>query len=334
MNEAGKPRTTAQNVADLAGVSRSAVSRYFNGGDKVSKAKCERILAAANQLGYRPNAIARSLTGHQTDLVAIVIADTESFQTARIVRELYLQLYDVGKRALVIPVGNTDGIDESSLRALDYQADAIVVIGGSLSRGIVDHLRAANTPLFLLGRENVDAEVVGVCCDNFLGAQMLGRLLVRSGRLRPTYIGKAINTFSNQNRRGGFVSEIENAGVKLYAETSDATTFEGGRSAAIRLLGMPEPPDAIFAFNDTMALGALTAVNEFKLRVPDDVAVVGFDDIPMAGWPVFQLTTVRYDIKEIARIIAHSIVGRTDHQAAENGNIMVTPELVVRSTAL
>ena len=211
MNEANKPRTTAQDVANLAGVSRSAVSRYFNGGQKVSLEKRERILAAAEKLGYRPNAIARSLTGRQTDLVAVVIADNESFHTSRIVRELYLQLYDVGKRALIIPVGNTDGIDESSLRALDYQADAIVVIGGSVSRGIVDHLRAANTPLFLLGRENVDAEVVGVCCDNFLGAQMLGRLLVRSGRRRLTYIGKAINTFSNQNRREGFVSEIESS---------------------------------------------------------------------------------------------------------------------------
>ena len=320
-------------MADLAGVSRSAVSRYFNGGAKVSKAKRDRILAAAEQLGYRPNAIARSLTGRQTDLVAIVIADNESFHTSRVVRELYLQLYDVGKRALVIPVGNTDGIDESSLRALDYQADAIVVIGGSVSRGIVDHLRAAKTPLFLLGRENVDSEVVGVCCDNYFGAQMLGRLLIRSGRRRLTYIGKAKNTFSNRSRREGFVSEIESAGVKLYAETSGATTFDGGRDGAIRLLGMAEPPDAIFAFNDTMALGALSAVNEFKLRVPDDVAVVGFDDIPMAGWPVFQLTTVRYDIRKIAQIIAHSIVGRTDQQAAKDGNILVTPELVVRSTA-
>ncbi|MBL6945782.1 MAG: LacI family DNA-binding transcriptional regulator [Rhodospirillales bacterium] len=326
-------RVTAQDVANLAGVSRSAVSRCFSGAGNVSASARTKIHAAAKQLGYRPNAIARSLTGHQTDLVAVVTADNESFQTGRIVRELYLQLYDVGKRALIIPVGTTDGIDESSLRALDYQADAIVVIGGSVSRGIVDHLRAANTPLFLLGRENVDANLVSVCCDNFLGAQMIGRLLVRSGRKRPAYIGKAINTFSNQNRRGGFVREIEEARLELYAETSDATTYEGGRSAAIRLLGLSEPPDAIFAFNDTMALGALSAVNEYKLQVPEDIAVVGFDDIPMAGWPAFQLTTVRYDIKEIARIIAHSIVGRIDQQAAENGNILVTPELVVRSTA-
>lgn len=333
MNKNFGARTTAQQVADLAGVSRSAVSRCFNGvGKRPNDDKRERILAAAADLGYRPNAIARSLTGRPSDLVALVTTEILSYQSNDQVRQVTLRLAEAGKRSLVIPVGEHTTIDESSIEALDYQVDAIVVMGGSVSKSVVDMLSAASVPLFLFGRDQEGEDSVGICCDNIDGAAMAARYLLRAGRRRLGYVGKASHSFAARTRREGFVGELQRQGFELHSMAEDDSSYDGGRRAGAMLFAAAEPPDAVLCFNDTMAIGVLQAAKEFKLQVPEDVAVVGFDNQPMAAWHAFDLTTVGPDPDALARLATEKILGATETGGRGGGTFYVTPEMVVRGT--
>ena len=324
--------TTAQDVADLAEVSRSAVSRCFSGAGNVSKDKQDRIFAAAEQLGYRPNAIARSLTGQNTDLVALVTTEHLSHRSNEHLSEMTLCLAEAGKRALVIPVGKHTTIDESSLCALDYKVDAIVIMGGSVSEGIVETLQAARVPLFLFGRDHEGESSIGISCDNAMGGAIAARYLVRAGRRAFAYIGKKARTFSDRNRRQGYSDELGRLGFSLHAEADDETTYEGGRRAASLLFSAGDPPDALFCFNDTMAFGALQAAREFKLAIPDDVAVIGFDNQPMASWHAFELTTIGYDPNALARLATRKILDALERDESAPKSFYIQPQLVIRRT--
>lgn len=327
-----KPNVTAQHVADLANVSRSAVSRCFSGAGKVSKDKRQRILAAAEELGYRPNAIARSLTGQKNDLVALITTEHLSQRSNEHLSALTLRLAEVGKRALVIPVGDDTSIDESSLRALDYKVDAIVIMGGSVSDRIVGALRAARVPLLLFGREHVGETAIGVSCDNERGGEMAARFLARTGCRRFAYIGKKARTHSDRSRRLGFKHTLEELGLALHGEEEDETTYEGGRRAASKLFASAKAPDALFCFNDIMAYGALRAARDFKLSVPDDLAVIGFDNQPMSAWPEFNLSTVECDPDKLALLATRQVLAALTGAKLARRTYYLAPELVIRGT--
>ena len=332
MNEIRKLSVTAQDVADLAGVSRSAVSRCFSGTDKVSKDKRARIVAAAERLGYRPNAIARSLTGQKTNLVALVTTEHLSPRSNEHLSEMTLCLAEAGKRSLVVPVGEHTTIDESSLRALDYKVDAIVIMGGSVSGRIVEMLSAARVPLFLFGRDHEGGTSTGISCDNAMGGAIAARYFLRAGRRHLAYIGKKTRTFSDRNRRQGFADEICRLGYCLLAEVDDESTYEGGRRAATTLFSAPEAPDAVFCFNDTMAFGALQAAREFNLRIPEDLAVIGFDNQPMASWHAFELSTIGYDPYALAQLTTTKILEALESDTIVPSSFLVPPKLVIRRT--
>lgn len=319
-------------MATRAGVSRAAVSRCFNARGRLSSDKRERILVAASELGYRPNAIARSLTGQPTDLVALITSESLGHHSNDQVRAITLCLAERGKRALVIPVGAKTTIDESSLRALDYQVDAIVVMGGSISRHVVGLLAAASVPLFLFGREQAGTGTVAIACDNAEGGAIAARCLVRAGRRRLAYVGKSAGTSADRARQGGFVAELRHQGLEPSDMAADESSFAGGRRAASTLFATAEPPDGLFCFNDTVAFGALQAARDFGLRVPADVAVVGFDDQPMASWPVFDLTTVGCDSRALAELATDRILAALGGDEPVEGNFLVRPYLVVRGT--
>ena len=146
------------------------------------------------------------------------------------------------------------------------------------------------------------------------------------------FIGKRARTFSGRSRRQGFCDELGRLGLSLHAEADDETTFEGGHRAAMKLFSLADPPDALFCFNDTMAFGALQAAREFKLRVPDDVAIIGFDNQPMAAWPPFELTTVGYDPKALASLATEKILDALEREEIAPGSFHIDPQLIVRRT--
>lgn len=326
-------RVSAKDVAELAGVSRAAVSRTFNGGQVSAKVR-QRVNDAAEQLGYRPNAIARSLIGGKTELVAIITAGHDSIHNTLLIERLILALSQTGKRSLVIPAAADLPSDEPILDAADYQVDAIVVIGGTVSPAVVDRVRRSGVPIFLYERLASDQGLECLIGDNVAGGRLATRYLLRCGHRRIAYLTKPLRTFSNSGRRTGLDEALREAGAELFAEAIGEQSFDGGFKAAIELFSARESPDAIFCFNDEMALGALQAAAVMKFRVPGDVAIIGYDDIPMAAWSAFNLTTIHNAIDRPISVLVDRILARTEQGAAQDVPHVFAPELVVRGTTL
>ncbi len=326
-------RVSSKDVAALAGVSRAAVSRTFGNG-QVSERVRARVTKAAETLGYRPNALARSLTGSATDLIAVILADSLSTHNRHLIEQLVVAIARNGKRSLVVPAAGDDGIDESALNAADYQVDALVVLGGTVSPATVDRLRRVEVPLFLYEREVDDPRLECVVGDNAAGGRLAARYLLRCGHRRIAYLTKPLMTYSNQARHDGFARALAEDGQTIYAEAHGEQGHSGGYNAAMKLFSMAEPPDAVFCFNDEMAFGALQAAATMKLSVPGDVAIIGYDNIPMSAWPVFDLTTIHNSIDEPIRILMDRIVERLAGQPNAPDPHRFAPELVVRGTTL
>ncbi|MGI9400768.1 MAG: LacI family DNA-binding transcriptional regulator [Rhizobiaceae bacterium] len=324
-------RVSAKDVALLAGVSRAAVSRTFGGGQVSQKVRL-RVQEAAKELGYRPNAIARSLIGGRTDLVAVITAGRDSIHNSLLIEQLIVAIARRGKRAMVVPAAGEEAIDGSILDVSDYQVDAIVVIGGTVSPNIIERLKAFGVPLFLYERLVEDKGLECIMGNNVLGSKMAASYLIRNGCRKLAYITKPLDTFSNQARREGLVAALADAGLELFAEAKGEQGYQGGFRAAMELFSAREIPDSLICFNDEMAFGALQAAATMNIDVPGELAIIGYDDIPMANWPVFNLTTIHNAIKQPVNIIVERIEKRLEHGDMAYENHVIEPELIVRGT--
>ncbi len=328
-----KARITSQDVANLAGVSRSAVSRFYSGGH-VSEGYKKRIMKAGKQLEYRPNAIARSMTGLGTNMIAIILIDFGMTSQLKIIEEkLMLALSEHGKQILMIPVTGKSDLEESTLNALDYQVEAVIVMGGNIPSSTVKRLQTLKVPLLQYASTEGGDGVECYSCDNKKGGQMAGNFLIRAGHQRIAYLARIDDTPANRMRKAGLLSALEANGMKLHVEERAISNFDGGKTAGIRFFSMAELPDAIFCFNDIMALGVLEAAQMIKLDIPKDVSVIGYDDLPMSSWKKFDLTTLRSDLDYLIGKIVESIL-RNDERESKNSPFvcLAAPELIIRST--
>ncbi|MGJ8544172.1 MAG: LacI family DNA-binding transcriptional regulator [Sulfitobacter sp.] len=323
-------RVTAQTVADLAGVSRSAVSRAFTPGAYLDAEKRRDVLRIAAEIGYQPNALAAGLKGGSAHLIAIFVGNMRNPYDTAFVSQLVSALNDLNKWPLLI-----DGSGDRALTAMDevlrYPLDALILRGGSMPAEVVSQCARFGIPMISSGRPVHSAGVDNVCCRNLEGAQMGAQLLLDKGRTRFGLIGGAPGLYSTDERRAGVMAALTAASVPLIAEAPGDYTVEGGQRAAAGLLAAHDL-DALICANDAMAIGALSAAADLGRAVPRDLSVIGFDDIAMAHWPIINLTTLRNPIDSaVAQIIALLERRLADHGKADE-TIMLTPELVLRGS--
>ena len=326
-------RVTAGDVARLAGVSRSAVSRAFTPGAYVSPDKRTRIQDVSAQLGYRPNALAASLHAGTSNLVGIVTGDLANHYDGEVVGKLVERLNQIGKWPVVVG-GASEKIRESEiLDVLAFPLAALVVRGGSVDESIALQCSKLNVPLIVSGRVLELKGVDSVCCDNAAGAELAVRQFISGGRQNIGYIGGPLELTSEQERHEGFCAALEEAGSAPSSETWADFSFQGGYDAAIEILSSESRPDALFCCNDAMALGAYCASTiELGLSVPTDLGIIGFDDIEMAAWPCFQLTTVRNSIDQTVQTIMRLIENRFENPHRESEIVRLQPLLIERLT--
>ncbi len=327
-------RVTAQDVADRAGVSRHAVSRCFREGTYLAEEKRRLILAAASELGYRPNALASSLKGRGSRLVGIVSGNLSNIYDGQIIGGLVENLTGMGKWPVVLGGGSDDIRETRVLDALAYPLEAMILRAGSVDGAVAEQCRRLGIPLILSGRRSEESELTdSVCCDNASGAGKAVRCLFERGRRRIAYVGGPRNLVSEKERFGGFIGALSAIGLQPGAIINSDFSFDGGCQAATEILSAPDRPDAVLCSNDAMALGVLsTARDSLNLRVPDDVSIIGFDDIPMANWPCFRLTTVRNSISDTIDGILELLADRLENPHRSGRYMLIMPELVPRNT--
>ncbi|MBA9002553.1 MULTISPECIES: LacI family DNA-binding transcriptional regulator [Thermomonospora] len=323
------PKPTIRNVAERAGVSKSLVSLVMRGSPHVSERRRQAVLKAARELGYRPNAVARSLVEGRTRLIGAIVADLHNPFFAEFLDGLQESLHGEGLRMLV-GSGRWDPLFEAEAveAFLEMRVDGLVLLSV-----VPDSLReaAASVPVVVVGERDV-AGVDIVVDDDELGASLAVDHLVRLGHRRIAHIEGAPSTTARY-RRAGYENAMRKHDLadQIVVETGDFTE-EGGYRAARSLLSRPDRPTAIFAPNDLVATGALSAADELGLGVPADVSIVGYDNTHLAAIRHISLTSVDQPRRDMGRIAAEMLCARIEDPSREARQNLVVPHLVVRST--
>lgn len=288
-------RVTSVDVARRAGVNQSTVSRAFKDDRTISPHTRAKVLDAANALGYTPNAIARSLSTRQTNIVGIVMSNITSPFQPYVLEKFIHALQGVGLQTLVFTAGPDQEADDILPLALQYQVDALVITTAALSSARIEECARVGTPVILFNRYLLGEDVDAVCGDNVGGGILAADHLLDTGCTRLAYIAGNVNSSTNRDREGGFTARARERGVEPLREQA-SYTYEAGYAAVGRLLACDDPPDGLFCPSDIIAIGAMDALREHGVRVPTDCAVIGFDDIPMAAWAAYSLTTIRQPV--------------------------------------
>ncbi len=290
---------TLKDVAELAGVSRSAVSRTYTEGASVSDKTRAKVLEAAVQLGYSPNALASSLTTGRTKMIGLV---SNNFHNP-----IFLEVFDLftrglqerGLRPLLVNLTNeTDA--EASVRMLrQYSVDGVIVASSTLPESFALAFQEAGVPVvhsFGRHRSKPLVDVLGI--DNIAAGKLAARTLLDRGYQRIGFLGGPKDATSTQDRESGFLGELAGSGVEIRTSYAAAYSFEAGRAEMQRLLEAPLA-EAYFCGDDVLSIGALSALQAAGRRVPEDVGIIGLNDMEMAGWDNINLTTIHNPIRDI-----------------------------------
>lgn len=324
---------TSHDVARLAGVSQPTVSRALRGDPRVAEATRARVENAVAALGYIPSEAGRSLVTRKTKRVAIVVADLTNPFYPYLISPLHDALERHGYRMMVLTENAESQLPVAQL--VDGSVDGVVLLTSELGSPLPAELNRRRLPFVYLNRESSlglgDAAVV----DNELGGRMAAQHLIALGHTRIAGIFGASDTSTGRDREAGFRLALADAKIALPSELTRFGSFEfdTGYRAATELLALDRPPTAIFCGNDVIAIGAINAALAAGAAIPADVSVIGFDDIPMAAWEVFRLTTVGHDLAGMAQSAADLLIDHmTNGESTPPRRIVLPPHLIQRST--
>ncbi|MGO4126177.1 LacI family DNA-binding transcriptional regulator [Inquilinus sp. YAF38] len=306
----GAERVTAQQVAEAAGVSISAVSRTFTKDASVSPRMRARVLAAAEALGYRPNQLARSLMTGRTELVGLVSSHFANPAFMDVFDLFTRELQRRGLRPLIANLSEDGGADAALDMMLQYSVDAVLIATSAPPEGFAESCARAGLPVVhVFGRAGSQVVPV-VTVDNVAGGRLVAEAMLARGLRQLAFLGGAGIDSSSIDRAAGFSSGLEAAGLQPMAvEFTGNYSHEHGRRGMHDLLDRHRP-QAVFCGDDILALGALDACRERGLAVPQEIGIVGFDDMPLAAWSGYRLTTVRQPMAEMVRHAIDQIAAR------------------------
>lgn len=320
---------SAEQVAQLAGVSRSAVSRTFTPGASVSPATREKVMQAAEELGYQVNDLARGLLANQSRLVGLVVTKPEAGFRANLVAALAKALIQRGSVPMLINTGQTEEELVAAQKTLfGHRAEATIILTGSPPSAFVELARRNGQPLVVIGRSEPDADHVRM--GNAEASRRAASLFVANGYRRLAIAGSASGTPSVVEREGAFAVQAQALGATVKTARGEDSEYAGGLAAGRQLLVGPDRPEAIFCINDLIAFGVMDHARQLGLAIPDDLAIIGFDDVPQADWLSYSLTSFRQDPELMAARVVELIDRRQEEPDAPPAYERLMPELIIR----
>ncbi|MFF8715598.1 LacI family DNA-binding transcriptional regulator [Streptomyces sp. NPDC015184] len=333
-------RPTLEEVAARAGVGRGTASRVINGSPKVSAQTREAVEAAVAELGYVPNRAARALAGNRTDAIALVVPEPETRFFAEpyfsdIVRGVGAALADTDMQLLLTLVGS----DRERRRLAQYltahRVDGVLLVSVHADDPLPDLLEQLGMPAVTSGRRSASDPFASVDSDNFGGARAAVDHLFSRGRRTIATITGRLDVYGAQRRLDGYREAIAGTGLEPDEQLIAPGDFteEGGARAMRELLVRRPDIDAVFAASDVTAAGARQVLREAGRRIPDDVALIGFDDSAVARHMDPPLTSVRQPIEEMGRTMARVLLQEIARETQERPQIVLPTELVVRDSS-
>ncbi len=334
---ATRSHVTSVDVARLAEVSQSAVSRTFTPGASVAPETRARVLDAARKLGYRPNAIASTLSTRRSRMIAVVVSNLQNQFYPVVLEKLSQRLQKDGYHVLLF-ITEIEDADELLVELLRYQVDGIVMASTMLSSGLAVQIAQARIPVVMFNRSTRAGRISTVSSDNFGGGRAVAHFLADGGHQRVAYIAGAEDSSTNHDREQGLRSGLAERGLRVVARAVGHYEFARAAQATQELFGAlvapAERPDALFVASDHMAFAAIdTLRGSLGLRVPEDVSVVGFDNVPQADWGAYRLTTVEQSAVPMIEATVQMLMQQLEEDTVTRDHIVVPTRLVLRASA-
>jgi DNA-binding LacI/PurR family transcriptional regulator len=328
-----KRYASSVDVARLAGVSQSAVSRTYQPGGSVAPKTRNRVLAAAAALNYSPSLIPRIMLTQRSNLIAVVIGGLYNPFYAAVLDELTVGLERLGHQALLVHSDSGHMLDDAIPRLASYRVDAIVSPLAILSPAADRHLARLKIPTISFNAPVRSEWVSTVCCDNIGAAKAIVDLFAERGASRFGFVRGPRGSLAAEERLSGFKGGLRERGLPPPKIVPGDFRYESGVAAGKLLLGNATRPDAVFCANDLMAMGLMdTARRQFGLRIPDDLMVAGFDNIEPAAWSAYDLTTVVQDAPLMTKVALEVLKRALDDPDHCSERIMLEGQLIERSS--
>ena len=325
---------TSHDIARLAEVSQATVSRVLRDDPKVRPATRERVMKVLAETRYEPNAAARTFRVGRADSIGVVVARLSYQLYPAMLEAIGAQLARLGRRMIVW--GSGHGGDAPAIRALRQGVvDGVILTAATAESEFLREVPAQGSAVVLLNRIVADYASDQVSSDNLDGGRRVAEYLVACGRKRIALIGGIPRASTIRDREQGFHKALDRLGVGLpphYCFRSENFTHTNGEQAVARLMELASPPDAIFCVNDVLAMGAMDGARGRGARVPDDLWIVGYDDIEIASWGAYDLTTVRQPMEQMVGQAIELLLARIEHPEAPVSHKCLGNELVIRGS--
>ena len=303
MDNINNSKATSKDVAKLAGVSQSTVSRVFLSNNKVSFKTKQKVLGAAKTLHYHPNAFARSLVSERSNIIGIVSEYTLNPSFKLMLSELVYLIQKSDKQVMYFEARNEQHVDDIMRKILQYQIEGVILLYANLSSKLTLECQARNIPVVQTLRYSTSGEKRSmVVPDNYKAAKVAAEHFIEKNFRHFGYVAGDVRSSSNMERQLGFFSALQERGFAEPVLAHGDYTYESGRRAMIELAKKVKFPCGVLCANDIMALGAIDALKyDLGLKIREDVGLVGFDNKFMSAWPSYSLTSFEVPIEAMAR---------------------------------
>ncbi|HVG48268.1 MAG TPA: substrate-binding domain-containing protein [Rubellimicrobium sp.] len=325
-------KITSADVARLAGVSRSAVSRVFTPGASASPDTVARVRSAAAQLGYRHAAQSRNRP--EQSRVGLVVSSVENPFYAQATKCLSMALQARGFDTLLLVEMATVGTADAIIaRCVDQEVEGLLVSSAATVSELADRCDQLNIPSVFFNRLPDDAKSNCVTTNNYSGGRMVGDFLIATGHKQMAYLAGWEFASTQRDREAGFLAALKEADLELHSRGVGGFDYDTAKEATRRLFSRSEIPDAVFVANDHMAFACMDVLRfELGLLVPRDVSVVGFDDVLLASWPTYNLTTVSQPVERMAEHAVEMLVHQIKVRKTSGQRIAIDGNLVIRGS--
>jgi LacI family transcriptional regulator len=324
---------TSRDVATAAGVSQATVSRTFSGASGVSEQVRARVLSAAEQLGYEINFAARAMRTQRSGTIGVVVDRVTNPFYPEIIESLSRTLDDCDLRMIL---WDSQGAGEKgAIEAIGHKmVDGLIFTTATSTSSALTTALAAHAPLVLVNRIVEGVRCDQVDTDNFTMTSRMAQYFARAGRTRAGLITGSDEASTARDRHDGFLAGAAEHGVEVPAEfiVDGGFAHRGGYEALRHMFTLPNPPSAVYCSNDLSAFGAIDAARALKVGVPDDLWIAGYDDVDMASWEAFNLTTARQPIDDMVKVGVQLLLERIDNPKKSATHQRFTSELMVRGS--
>ena len=327
-------RITSIQVAQKADVSQSAVSRVFTPGASISSKTADKVRKVADELGYRPNVIARTLITGKSKIIGLIVAYLDNQFYPESLQKLSEQLQSKGYHILIFTVDNkTSQIEKTVEKLIDYKVEAIIAASVSMNNEITKICQKENVPIVLYNRAQDNKNISFVTSDNIKGGISIANHFAEIGVTKPAYIAGWEGASTQRDREIGFVKGLKENNIKLAQREIGNFNMKEARIATLKLFENNKMPDGIFVANDHMAFAAMDTIRyELNLKIPEDVVVAGYDDVAIAGWPAYNLTSVRQAANKMVNKTIETISKIIEEPETKPVHIKIEGPLIIRES--